>query len=390
MTDRKELQKSEPLRVFLVDLVDKNTDKEELADRMRELENLVETYWWIVVLQKYQKKDIPDSKTYVGKWKLEEIIHDMLLLKANLLIVWNALKPSQIYQINEKLRLVSEENKLDPKMEARDRVDLILKIFEKHATSWESRLQIQLAAIKHMWPRIYRMWMDLSKQWWAASWGWSWATRGLWETNTERMKRHLKEQTLKIEKKLVEYAKMRKLHRDARIKKWMPTVGIVGYTNAGKSSLLNGLTKKWVLAENKLFATLGTNVGNLYVITDPVTGRWKEILLNDTIWFIRDLPPKLIKSFSSTLEDSIESDLLLHVIDASDPFVGERISVVHDVLSDIWANQKRILVFNKIDLIDEERLAELKELFPDEDKVFISVKSNIWLEELKNLIAKNV
>lgn len=390
MTDRKELQKSEPLRVFLVDLVDKNTDKEELADRMRELENLVETYWWIVVLQKYQKKDIPDSKTYVGKWKLEEIIHDMLLLKANLLIVWNALKPSQIYQINEKLRLVSEENKLDPKMEARDRVDLILKIFEKHATSWESRLQIQLAAIKHMWPRIYRMWMDLSKQWWAASWGWSWATRGLWETNTERMKRHLKEQTLKIEKKLVEYAKMRKLHRDARIKKWMPTVWIVGYTNAGKSSLLNGLTKKWVLAENKLFATLGTNVGNLYVITDPVTGRWKEILLNDTIWFIRDLPPKLIKSFSSTLEDSIESDLLLHVIDASDPFVRERISVVHDVLGDIWANQKRILVFNKIDLIDDEKLAELKKLFPDEDKVFISVKWNIGLDELKNLIAKNV
>ena len=390
MLDKKELQQSEPLRVFLVDLVDKNTNKEELHDRMRELENLVETYGWIVVLQKYQKKDIPDPKTYVWKGKLDEIIHDMLLLKANLLIVGNALKPSQIWQINEKLRVVSEEHKLDPKMEARDRIDLILKIFEKHATSGESRLQIQLAAIKHMWPRIYRMWMDLSKQWWAASWWWAWATRGLWETNTERMKRHLKEQTLKIEKKLVEYAKMRKLHRDARIKKWMPTVGIVGYTNAGKSSLLNGLTKKWVLAENKLFATLWTNVGNLYVITDPVTWRWKEILLNDTIWFIRDLPPKLIKSFSSTLEDSIESDLLLHVIDSSDPFVGERISVVHDVLSDIWANQKRLLVFNKIDLIDEEKLNELKKLFPDEDKVFISVKWNIWLDELKNLIAKNV
>ena len=390
MLDKKELQQSEPLRVFLVDLVDKNTNKEELNDRMRELENLVETYWWIVVLQKYQKKDIPDPKTYVGKWKLDEIIHDMLLLKANLLIVWNALKPAQIWQINEKLRVVSEEHKLDPKMEAWDRIDLILKIFEKHATSWESRLQIQLAAIKHMGPRIYRMWMDLSKQWWAASWWWAWATRWLWETNTERMKRHLKEQTLKIEKKLEEYAKMRKLHRDARIKKWMPTVGIVGYTNAWKSSLLNWLTKKWVLAENKLFATLWTNVGNLYVITDPVTWRWKEILLNDTIGFIRDLPPKLIKSFSSTLEDSIESDLLLHVIDSSDPFVEERISVVHDVLKDIWANQKRILVFNKIDLVDEERLNELKNLFPDEDKVFISIKSNIWLDELKNLIAKNV
>lgn len=390
MLDKKELQQSEPLRVFLVDLVDKNTNKEELADRMRELENLVETYWWIVVLQKYQKKDIPDAKTYVGKWKLDEIIHDMLLLKANLLIVWNSLKPAQIWQINEKLRVVSEEHKLDPKMEAWDRIDLILKIFEKHATSWESRLQIQLAAIKHMWPRIYRMWMDLSKQWWAASWWWTWATRGLWETNTERMKRHLKEQTLKIEKKLEEYAKMRKLHRDARIKKWMPTVWIVWYTNAWKSSLLNWLTKKGVLAENKLFATLWTNVGNLYVMTDPITWKGKEILLNDTIGFIRDLPPKLIKSFSSTLEDSIESDLLLHVIDSSDPFIEERISVVHNVLSDIGANQKRILVFNKIDLIDDEKLNELKKLFPDEDKVFISVKGNVWLEELKSLIAKNV
>ncbi len=390
MTDKKELQKAEPLRVFLVDLVDKNTSKEVLSDRMRELENLVETYGWVVVLQKYQKKDIPDAKTYVWKWKLDEIIQDMLRLQANLLIIGNTLKPAQIFQINEKLRLVSEEHNLDPKLEARDRVDLILKIFEKHATSWESRLQIQLAAIKHMWPRIYRMGMDLSKQWWAASWGWAWATRWLWETNTERMKRHLQEQTLKIDKKLEEYAKMRKLHRDARIKKWMPTVWIVWYTNAWKSSLLNGLTKKWVLAENKLFATLGTNVWNLYVMSDPITGRGKEILLNDTIGFIRDLPPKLIKSFSSTLEDSIESDLLLHVIDSSDPFISERINVVHDVLKDIWANQKKILVFNKIDLVDESKIKELKSMFPDNDKVFVSVKNNIGLEELKKVIAQNV
>ena len=159
--------------------------------------------------------------------------------------------------------------------------------------------------------------------------------RGLGETNTERMRRHLKDKVKKIEKKLIEYEKMRKLHRDARKKKGMPTIGIVGYTNAGKSSLLNAMTKKGVLAENKLFATLGTNVGKCYLITDPETGLGKEILMNDTIGFIRDLPPKLIKSFSSTLEDSIESDLLLHVIDVSDPFVQERIDVVNEVLKDI-------------------------------------------------------
>ena len=384
-----QIEQQPELRVFLADIVDKQIPKDILDDRMRELENLVNTYWGVVVLQKYQKKDFPDHKTYVWKGKLEEIISDMLRLWANLLIIGNALKPSQIYQINERLREVSEENNLKDKMEAWDRIDLILKIFEKHATWWEARLQIELAAIKHMWPRIYWMWMELSRQWWS-SWSSWWATRGIWETNTERMKRHLKEKVMKIEKKLVEYTQMRKLHRDARKKKWMSTVGIVWYTNAWKSSLLNAMTKKWVLAENKLFATLWTNVWKCYLITDPRTWLWKEILLNDTIWFIRDLPPKLIKSFSSTLEDSIESDLLLHVIDSSDPFVWERIDVVHQVLEDIWANQKKILVFNKIDLVDANKVEELKQEFKDYKCVFISVKQWVWFEELKELLANEL
>ena len=384
-----EIEQQPELRVFLADIVDKQTPKYLLEDRMRELENLVNTYWGIVVLQKYQKKDFPDHNTYVWKGKLEEIINDMLRMNANLLIIGNALKPSQIYQINEKLRIVSEENNLKDKMQAWDRIDLILKIFEKHATWWEARLQIELAAIKHMWPRIYGMGMELSRQGWS-SWSWWGATRGIGETNTARMKRHLKEQVMKIEKKLVEYTQMRKLHRDARKKKGMPTVGIVWYTNAGKSSLLNAMTKKGVLAENKLFATLWTNVGKCYLITDPTTWLGKEILLNDTIWFIRDLPPKLIKSFSSTLEDSIESDLLLHVIDASDPFVDERIEVVHDVLKDIWANQDKILVFNKIDLLPQEKIDELKEHFKDSQAVFISVKEGKGFEELKALLCEKL
>jgi GTP-binding protein HflX len=195
---------------------------------------------------------------------------------------------------------------------------------------------------------------------------------------------------MKIEKKLVEYTQMRKLHRDARKKKGMPTVWIVWYTNAGKSSLLNAMTKKGVLAEDKLFATLWTNVGKCYLITDPMTGLWKEILLNDTIGFIRDLPPKLIKSFSSTLEDSIESDLLLHVIDSSDSFVEERISVVHSVLKDIWAEQDKILVFNKIDLIDDEKLSQLKEQFKEYNPIFVSVKDWIGFEELRGRLAEKL
>lgn len=377
------------LKVFLVDLVDKQTNREILEDRMRELENLVNTYGGVVVLQKYQKKDHPDLRTYVGKGKLEEIIADMLRLEANLLVIGNALKPAQIYAINEKLREVSEEHNLKDKMVAWDRIDLILKIFEKHAESGEARLQIELAAIKHMGPRIYGMGMELSRQWGSSGSGGG-ATRGIGETNTERMKRHLKEKVLKIEKKLVEYQQMRKLHRDSRKKKGMPTIWIVGYTNAGKSSLLNALTNKGVLAENKLFATLGTNVGKCYLITDPETWLGKEVLLNDTIGFIRDLPPKLIKSFSSTLEDSIESDLLLHVIDASDIFVQERIEVVHQVLSDIGAHQPKILLFNKLDQASDEQIAMLREKYSDYECVFISVKEKVWFEELRDKLIEKV
>lgn len=170
----------------------------------------------------------------------------------------------------------------------------------------------------------------------------------------------------------------------------MPTVGIVGYTNTGKSSLLNAMTKKGILAENKLFATLGTHVGKLYIMKNPETGEGQEILLNDTIGFIRDLPPKLIKSFSSTLEDSIESELLLHVIDTSDPFIDERIEIVHNILDEIGAKQKRILVFNKIDLLDNTQLAEIKKHFPDKQNVRVSVKKGINLEAIKKAIIENL
>ena len=385
--------KNQQLRVFLVDIVTKDTNTELLEDRIKELENLVETYGWLVILKKFQKRDTPDYKTYVGKGKLEEIMADMQRLDANLLIVGNVMKPSQIYQINELLRPIGAK--------VRDRIDLILKIFDKHATGMEARLQIELAAIRHMWPRIFGMGMELSRQGGNSGWGWG-ASRGIGETNTERMKRHLKVQVLKIEKELKEYEKMRKLHRDSRIKKGMPTVGIVGYTNTGKSSLLNVMTKKWILAENKLFATLWTHVGKVYIMKNPETGecnrtkwgspaeRGKEVLLNDTIGFIRDLPPKLIKSFSSTLEDSIESELLLHVIDASDPFIDERISIVNHILDEIWAKQKRIMVFNKIDLLDKTQLAELKKHFPQKENVRVSVKEGTNLEEIKKAIIENL
>ncbi len=372
------VEENKPLKVFLADIVSKDLSPEVLEDRMQELENLVQTYGWVVVLKKIQRKDHPDYRTYIGKWKLEEIIEEMKRLDANVLIVGNIMKPSQIYKVNEELRPINAE--------VRDRVDLILKIFDKHAEWTEARLQIELAAIKHMWPRIFNMWMELGRQWWGGEGAMRWGG----ETNTEVMKRHLKEKVLKIGKKLEEYEHMRKLHRESRIRKWMPTVGIVGYTNTGKSSLLNVLTRKWILAENKLFATLWTHVWNLYLMPKDNVWQGKEILLNDTIWFIRDLPPKLIKSFSSTLEDSIESDLLLHVIDASDTFVEDRIKVVNDILKEIWAKQPIMMVFNKIDLASDETIAELKKKYNSKDNIRISVKEKEWLEELKEALANRV
>ncbi len=378
MQDTELLQdiKHEDLRVFLADIVSPQIKKEVLNDRMRELENLVQTYGWLVLLEKFQRRETPDLKTYIGKGKLQEVIEEMVAMNANLLIIGNILKPRQLYEISEQLRPHG--------IKVRDRVDLILKIFGKHAEGMEARLQIELASIKHMWPRIFGMGLELSRQW-----GWI-GTSGIGETNTERMKRHLQKKQMKIKKKLLEYEKMRKLHRQSRKKKNFPTVGIVGYTNAGKSTLLNSLTKKEVLAEDKLFATLWTNIAKMFVFTDQNKWIGREILLNDTIGFIRDLPPQLIDAFSSTLEDSIESDVLLHVIDASDPFIQERIQVVNEILDQIGATQPRFMVFNQIDKISPEYLWILQKKFSDPQNQWISAFQHINLDTLKSFIAEKL
>ena len=365
------------LKVFLADIVPKDVRlKQNMEDRMVELENLVKTYNGVVIMKHVQNKEIPDYDTFMGEWRLDEIIEEMKEAGANLLVFWNPLKSSQIYNINEKLKFIWAK--------AWDRVDLILKIFERNAKSREAKLQIELASIKHMWPRIYNMWMELWKQ--AGKWK--------WETNTEIMKRHLSKREIQVKSELEKYSKVREQHRQWRAKKWMLTVWVVGYTNAWKSTLTNYYTKKGVLAEDKLFATLWTSVGKMFVEAtyDEKTNVYippKEILINDTIWFIRELPPKLVDAFKSTLEDSVESNLLLHVIDASDPKLEEKIKVVEEILEKIWANQKRINVFNKIDCKDVS-LKHLKEKFSHLNPIFISVNENIWMKELKEIIIKEI
>lgn len=374
-------QSTQPLKIFLIEVINHRTSKELVQQRMEELQQLVDTYGGLTVVQIIQQRATPDYRTYVGHGKIEEIIPQMKASWADLLIVGNILKPQQIYNLNELLR--------KDELQAWDRVDLILKIFERHATSSESRLQIELAAIKHMWPRIFGMGMELSRQW-----GGKWNVRGIGETNTEIMRRHLSIRKQQIAKELEKYEHVREIHRQSRKRSELPTIGLVGYTNAWKSSVMNALTKKWVLVEDKLFATLGTDVGELYIASPDPSARWRTLLINDTIGFMRDLPPDLIQAFRSTLEDSVYADVLLHVVDASDPLVEDKIRVVDDILDSIWASQKRILVFNKIDRFPPEKRARevtyLQHLADERPYLLISAVSGEWMEELKTCLAQEV
>lgn len=381
------------LRVFLADILPEDIEiRHNMEDRMRELENLVNTYGGVVIVKHIQNKSVPDYNTFIWEWRLDQIIEEMQRENGNILILWNILKPKQIYSINEKLKPIWAK--------AWDRVDLILKIFERNAKSKEAKLQIELAAIKHMWPRIFDMWMELWRQAW----------KGSWESNTEIMKRHLQRRLINIKEELAHFEKVRAQHRQSRDRKWIKTVWVVGYTNAWKSTLTNSLTKKWVLAEDKLFATLWTSVWKMFVEASYDLNSWayippKEILINDTIWFIRELPPELIDAFKSTLEDSIEADLLLHVIDCSDPKLENKIQVVEDILEKIKANQQRIYVFNKMDFLsnDEFEIEEKweKKIYKNKKEyltlkysklnpIFISASNKENLEELKNKIIINL
>jgi len=398
--DKLEYQEWE-LRVFIADILPKDLSiRQNMEDRMRELENLVNTYWWVVIVKHIQNKTVPDYNTFIWEGRLDEIIEEMQEKNSNILILWNILKPSQIYKVNEKLKPMWAK--------AWDRIDLILKIFERNAFSKEAKLQIELASIKHMWPRIFDMWMELWKQWW----------KWQWETNTEIMKRHLQKREIAIKKELDVFSKVRTQHRQSRNKKGIQTVWVVWYTNAWKSTLTNSLTKKWVLAEDKLFATLWTSVWKMFIEASYEVDTYKyipakEILINDTIWFIRELPPKLIDAFKSTLEDSIESDILLHVVDCRDPKVDIKINVVDEILENIWANQKKIYVFNKIDWLEEEeyilktqirvdwvkqieekiyknKIEYLKEKYSKLNHIFISAKNKVNLDDLKKIIIKEL
>lgn len=367
-------------RAILIDVVPPTMDARTSSRRMLELESLVGTYGGFIIVKQIQKRGIPDYRTYIGSGKLEELAALARKENVEVLIINNLLKPGQMFNVAEHIR------KAKLNMQVWDRVDLILKIFAKHAKTAEAKLQIRLAAIKHMGPRIFGMGEEMMQQTGGT------ATRGgQGETNTELMKRHLFEQEKRIKADLDRVAVSREGHRKRRDRVGLKTVSVVGYTNAGKSSLVNALTKKGAFVADALFATLDTHVGKLWFADEDGSGRGKDVLISDTIGFIQDLPPKLIDAFRSTLDETVDADLLLHVIDSSDPFMHEKIAEVEEVLAKLKVDETpKIYVFNKIDLVRRMPKAALKKQYADFHPLFVSSHVGTGLEELKAEIGKRL
>lgn len=374
-------------KAILVDIVHPQTSKEDSRERLEELESLVNTFGGVVVVKSIQKRSLPNYETYIGKGKLDEIEEIAKENKADVLVINNILKPRQIFNLEERFRPI--------KLQPWDRVDLILKIFSKHAKTTEAQLQIELASIRHMGPRIFKMGGELMQQGGAVG-----LRSGQGETNIEMMKRHLRKQELNIISKLKHYDTIRAGHRQRRRKNDVKTVALIGYTNAGKSSLMKALTQKDVYIADELFATLDTRVGKLYIPRDEVgeDGQYnagEQFLISDTIGFIQDLPPFLIEAFKSTLAETIESDLLLHVIDINDPKIDHKIAVVEDILTQLGLGDKaQLYVFNKVDLIAHNNV------FDPEDQKSRPIEYTLlkagkdtprllgWLDPLKNETAR--
>ncbi len=328
--------------------VDKYADTWDVQDSLEELARLAETVDVEVIGAITQKMTHPVGRTYVGKGKLEEIKAEREVLGYDLVIFNDELTPSQQRNL---------EKELDIKVI--DRTALILDVFAKRAQTHEGRLQVELAQLEYRRPRLTGLWTHLSRQ---AVGGVG--LRGPGETQLESDRRELGKRIAFIKGQLADVHRHRQIYRDHRRNQNMAVVALVGYTNAGKSTLLNRLTDAGVLAEDKLFATL-----------DPTTRRielpgGRSVLMTDTVGFINNLPTMLIAAFRATLEEINEATLLVHVVDVTHPQAVEQFATVNDVLEELGADGKpTIIALNKSDQIDsvsDEDMARLRETIGDE------------------------
>jgi GTPase len=313
-------------------LVGCGTKKQEwsLRSTLEELKSLAETAQAVPVSQVLQFRDRIDPAWYIGRGKAEEIARMAEENEADLVIFDQELSPAQLRNLEELIPC-----------KVIDRTQLILDIFAQRARTKEGKIQVELAQLKYLLPRLAGKGKAMSRL------GGGIGTRGPGEKKLETDRRHIRRQISVLTKQLAEIKKHRKLHQERRKKNGIPQVALVGYTNAGKSTLLNQLTGAGVLSENRLFATLDPTSRQL------VLPSGKEVILTDTVGFIRQLPHHLIAAFRSTLEQVKEADLLLHVVDASHPEAMEQVEAVEQVLADLNAADIPVLmVWNKADRLE--------------------------------------
>lgn len=343
-------------RAVLVGLNAHCLSAEENADdtSMEELADLLETAGGVCVGTVFQNKDAPDPRTFIGEGKAAEVKELAGAMGADMVVVDNPLSPSQQRVLSEELGV-----------QVLDRAALILDIFAQRARTREGRLQVELAQYQYLLPRLLGMWTHLERQEGAIG------TRGPGETQLETDRRHIRRKIQKLREELEQVRRVRATQRTRREKNEVPVVAIVGYTNAGKSTLLNRLTGADIPANNRLFDTLDTTTRTLE-ISDTCT-----VLLSDTVGFIRKLPHHLVEAFKATLEELSYADLLLHVIDASNPLWREQAAVVEQLIVELGAEQTpRIDVFNKCDKFTGDILPH------GADIVSISAKTGQGLDEL--------
>ncbi|MEN4479568.1 GTPase HflX [Mycolicibacterium cosmeticum] len=342
---------------------------------LAELAALAETAGSEVLEGLIQRRDKPDPSTYIGSGKAQELRETVLATGADTVICDGELSPAQLNALEKAV-----------KVKVIDRTALILDIFAQHATSREGKAQVSLAQMEYMLPRLRGWGESMSRQAGgrAGGAGGGVGTRGPGETKIETDRRRIRERMSKLRREIREMKKVRDTQRGKRRAADMPSVAIVGYTNAGKSSLLNALTGAGVLVENALFATL-----------EPTTRRGqlddgRPFVLTDTVGFVRHLPTQLVEAFRSTLEEVVDADLLVHVVDGSDANPMAQISAVREVIRDVYADHggapaTELLVINKIDAAGDLALAQLRRALPD--AVFVSAHTGEGLDQLRRRMA---
>uniref|UniRef100_A0AAU2V1E0 GTPase HflX n=1 Tax=Streptomyces sp. NBC_00003 TaxID=2903608 RepID=A0AAU2V1E0_9ACTN len=343
---------------------------QDAENSLAELAALAETAGALVLDGVYQRRDKPDPATYIGSGKAQELRDIVLETGADTVVCDGELSPGQLIHLEDVV-----------KVKVVDRTALILDIFAQHAKSREGKAQVSLAQMQYMLPRLRGWGQSLSRQMGGggSSGGGGMATRGPGETKIETDRRRIREKMAKMRREIAEMKTGREIKRQERRRNKVPSVAIAGYTNAGKSSLLNRLTGAGVLVENSLFATLDPTVRR----AETPTGRLYT--LADTVGFVRHLPHHLVEAFRSTMEEVGDSDLILHVVDGSHPAPEEQLAAVREVIRDVGAvNVPEIVVINKADAADPLVLQRLLRI--ERHSIAVSARTGEGIEELLALI----